>query len=887
MKSYGLWYNIHAKRKRIKNGSNERMRKPGSKGAPTDSDFKNASEEFENIMERGEDSKGYYRSTEDGAGLTRKGAKAMGVKTAVTTPPSKLDPDGKAAKRRKSFCARMSGMKGPMKDEKGRPTRKAMSLKRWNCNEELFASAKKSKVLYSGEYKQALNTLENILKRKKDGKSPLYYAARVAQSYPHVDAKELLKMTNKGNITEASWTAATSSPKKNIKEGKITVFFKKGGFEDKDVYGSEEEAKKGMKILKDNGFIIKKIIGMKKLEEEDMNRPSIGNLFQTRIDNLLRSGFVEKSEIAAARKAIQKINMDKPLTSEEKLLIQSVFKKLLDLVSKDNNVYGMVKRSIDQHEPVYESAPLGKVYGSNDAFRKPTSMISVHPNHGMDIVYDKQIVGTSENKKVFFFGKTQKGRDFLKQYFGKNEHMLPDDRGAASDFIRYIKQRKLEVGPMAHKDMDGSYSWSEEVEIDESIKVGDKVHVAMKQKGGAGYRGKVHKVDGDHVYIQLPDEGKWGNRIVRGHLKHAIKEENEIAEGDIKKANKAKKNNYVSSIIQKKIHPSVLPSLKYGRRSLNSEETIEEGRPSQRHPLEGHEYHKKKDNELQYIIKDAGKAREAMKGHDEKAENKYADQVNDAATVLYFRQKNGMPDWYKKKYGHMKHLAKEETEIVEGDIKKANKAKKNNYVASIIQKKLHPSVLPSLKYGRRSMKTEELENISEEGDPPIQHRSLYAKTYAKHGGTVHKAKEAKQKGYEAVSKKYGSQAAEKLKSYHDKNYNMSEEVIKKSMESGISDITVKELLDDLKETSYKWSTAKKYNPMTAYMDDDYMEKHYRKLLASYREMAKRSSNPPKGGISYPKEVSRIKTKLKRIGFSAEDVEKIIADPLGHYPSKKN
>ena len=91
----------------------------------------------ENIMERGEDSKGHYRKTEDGAGLTRKGAKAMGIKTAVTTPPSKLDPKGEAAGRRRSFCARMGGMKGPMKDEKGRPTRKAMSLRRWNCNEEI------------------------------------------------------------------------------------------------------------------------------------------------------------------------------------------------------------------------------------------------------------------------------------------------------------------------------------------------------------------------------------------------------------------------------------------------------------------------------------------------------------------------------------------------------------------------------------------------------------------------------------------------------------------------------------------------------------------------------------------------------------------------------
>jgi hypothetical protein len=55
------------------------------------------------------------------------------LKTAVTTKPSKLKAGSKDAKRRKSFCTRMSGVKGPMKDEKGRPTRKALSLRKWNC----------------------------------------------------------------------------------------------------------------------------------------------------------------------------------------------------------------------------------------------------------------------------------------------------------------------------------------------------------------------------------------------------------------------------------------------------------------------------------------------------------------------------------------------------------------------------------------------------------------------------------------------------------------------------------------------------------------------------------------------------------------------------------
>ena len=84
------------------------------------------------------------------------------------------------------------------------------------------------------------------------------------------------------------------------------------------------------------------------------------------------------------------------------------------------------------------------------------------------------------------------------------------------------------------------------------------------------------------------------------------------------------------------------------------EEVMQEGRPSQRHPLEGHEYHKKSNDALIHIAKDAHAAAEAMKSHNTTAENKYRDQANDSATVRHYREKNGMPDWYKKKYGHMK-----------------------------------------------------------------------------------------------------------------------------------------------------------------------------------------------------------------------------------------
>ena len=47
--------------------------------------------------------------------------------------PGLKAPQPEGGPRKKSFCARMSGMPGPMKDEKGKPTRKAASLARWKC----------------------------------------------------------------------------------------------------------------------------------------------------------------------------------------------------------------------------------------------------------------------------------------------------------------------------------------------------------------------------------------------------------------------------------------------------------------------------------------------------------------------------------------------------------------------------------------------------------------------------------------------------------------------------------------------------------------------------------------------------------------------------------
>ena len=72
-------------------------------------------------------------------GLNAKGraslrAQGHDIKPPVSAKQAARSP--KAAARRKSFCVRMSGMPGPMEDEKGRPTRKALSLRKWDCRAE-------------------------------------------------------------------------------------------------------------------------------------------------------------------------------------------------------------------------------------------------------------------------------------------------------------------------------------------------------------------------------------------------------------------------------------------------------------------------------------------------------------------------------------------------------------------------------------------------------------------------------------------------------------------------------------------------------------------------------------------------------------------------------
>ena len=130
-KEGGLYDNINAKRERIAEGSGEKMRRVGSKGAPTAEAFKQSAKTAR--MKDGGPSlaigRGEKLPVEKGAGLTEKGRAKYNRETGSNLKA----PQPQGGPRRDSFCARMEGNPGPLKDDQGRPTRKAASLKRWNC----------------------------------------------------------------------------------------------------------------------------------------------------------------------------------------------------------------------------------------------------------------------------------------------------------------------------------------------------------------------------------------------------------------------------------------------------------------------------------------------------------------------------------------------------------------------------------------------------------------------------------------------------------------------------------------------------------------------------------------------------------------------------------
>ena len=123
----GLYANIHAKRERISEGSGEKMRRVGSKGAPTAQAFKESAKTAK--MKDGGVSlavgRGEKLPAKQGAGLTEKGRAKYNRETGSNLKA----PQPQGGARRDSFCARMA----PVAEKSEKGSRARASMQRWNC----------------------------------------------------------------------------------------------------------------------------------------------------------------------------------------------------------------------------------------------------------------------------------------------------------------------------------------------------------------------------------------------------------------------------------------------------------------------------------------------------------------------------------------------------------------------------------------------------------------------------------------------------------------------------------------------------------------------------------------------------------------------------------
>jgi len=124
----GLYANIHAKQERIAHGSGEKMRKPGSPGAPTAQAFRESAKTAKK-KEGGVSlaiGRGEKLPVSRGAGLTEKGREKYNRATGSHLKA----PQPQGGSRKDSFCARMSGV---VKHSSGDAPRAKASLRRWKC----------------------------------------------------------------------------------------------------------------------------------------------------------------------------------------------------------------------------------------------------------------------------------------------------------------------------------------------------------------------------------------------------------------------------------------------------------------------------------------------------------------------------------------------------------------------------------------------------------------------------------------------------------------------------------------------------------------------------------------------------------------------------------
>ena len=191
------------------------------------------------------------------------------------------------------------------------------------------------------------------------------------------------------------------------------------------------------------------------------------------------------------------------------------------------------------------------------------------------------------------------------------------------DDVQDAATKRMQSGAGGRVDHTGKLTEAKWYDSKKKPAVGDKVHIGHKQKGGAGVEGVVTKIEGDRVDIKDPKS----KRTFYGKLKNTAVME--ISGVDSLKPNDPRTPG--ADDVEKDAADDVMEAgPKKG------------GRPRGGPHIDNVRFWDMSEVQLKYIIKDASQAVAA--NPTARKASKWADEVNDAVTVLYWRKKKGIKE---------------------------------------------------------------------------------------------------------------------------------------------------------------------------------------------------------------------------------------------------
>ena len=363
-------------------------------------------------------------------GLNRKGVMSYRkehpgskLQTAVTTPPSKLKPGSKAAKRRKSFCARMGGSKGPMKDKHGKPTRKALALRKWNCRESVNVVEDSSKLDYI-----LVADGKQIYKFRDSGEAEagLRFMQR---KLPQKNFELKHEVCTLQDIGEQQGMAKSSDESRSVRSAKL--HFETVDIKIDDVYAYLNERSKvySDQITSDTYFPGRFINGVRHFVNETAEhveiKPFIDKLQKLDYDKTIKVGdmfAVLQFDINFASKEIEAFGFVKPKEISDIKIAKNGKIQYITFVDGD--------KFPRQTPATYEGRPIGiaAYFDSNNAASKALTMLSLSVPDGWEL-YLSNLSNTTTSAQqqgvAEGFSNDMSTEDmiaYLRQHHDKNLH---------------------------------------------------------------------------------------------------------------------------------------------------------------------------------------------------------------------------------------------------------------------------------------------------------------------------------------------------------------------------------------------------------------------------------------------------------------------------------